>query len=197
MPSFDEHCKFTYDRYGVTGEEIHEWMDEPVKLFGPSHRKIRHDPNQKIPQKFIEIYGAELSRNIVLDHILKDLETEQGVNILTDGVGTQKIIQELKDKIRLLETEQAPNTPSNNLDEESAEVVLNIIHILHQNLLKMSNSFKLIKKEFNEKTFKSEHEETMALIEISSKRRDLLFDYVDNEISTINKLISLYENGRQ
>lgn len=55
-------------------EDIHSWMDEPCLLYGVSHRKVRHDFNQKIPQIFIDKYGEELARNIMTDHIILDLK---------------------------------------------------------------------------------------------------------------------------
>jgi len=84
MPSLTEHCMFTEKRYGVTGESIHKWMDEPVIVQGPTHRKFRHDPNQKIPQYLIEEYGSTLARDIMLDHILEDSKTPDGHSLIVD-----------------------------------------------------------------------------------------------------------------
>ena len=53
-------------------------MDEPYELYGPSHRWIRHDIRKLrsdpryIPQEFVDKYGLELTRNIMVDHILLD-----------------------------------------------------------------------------------------------------------------------------
>lgn len=58
-------------RYGVTGSDIHAWMDEPSQLYGSSHRWTRHNAKM-VPKKFIEKYGAELARAIMIDHILLD-----------------------------------------------------------------------------------------------------------------------------
>ena len=41
MPNRDEHSKHTLSRYGVTGEDIHEWMDELTLIMGPEHRDER------------------------------------------------------------------------------------------------------------------------------------------------------------
>ena len=71
MPSKTEHCTHTLDRYGVTGEDIHSWIDEPSRL-GGNHRRFRHDPDQEIPKIFIDKYGEQLARNIILDHIYLD-----------------------------------------------------------------------------------------------------------------------------
>ncbi|MBU0847291.1 hypothetical protein KKH23_08935 [Patescibacteria group bacterium] len=71
MPNHNEHCKHTRELYGVDGAEIHTWMDEPSQLYGASHRWIRHDLSL-IPKKFIDRYGKELAKQIMLDHILLD-----------------------------------------------------------------------------------------------------------------------------
>jgi len=81
MPSLTEHCMFTKKRYGVTGRDIHKWMDEPVKLYGPNHRMVRHDKYQELPFSFIEKYGNELAYNIMLDHLLADQHTPDGLPI--------------------------------------------------------------------------------------------------------------------
>jgi len=82
MPSYDEHCKQSFERYGITGEEIHEWMDEPCKIYGSAHRKVRHDPNQQLPAFLIHRYGADLARNIMIDHVLLDTSTKTGDSLL-------------------------------------------------------------------------------------------------------------------
>lgn len=84
MPNNDEHSKHTYDIYGVRGEEIHKWMDEPSRLYGASHRKTRHDPDQSIPKIFVEKYGEELARNIIIDHILLDTKTPDFIEPIAD-----------------------------------------------------------------------------------------------------------------
>ena len=83
MPSHDEHCQYTFERYGVTGEEIHEWMDEPAKLLGSTHRKARHDPRQNLPKYLIQMYGESLAKNIMIDHLLLDSETKTGEKLLS------------------------------------------------------------------------------------------------------------------
>lgn len=72
MPNNEEHCRHTLSLYGVRGEDVHRWMDEPSQLYGSSHRWVRHDKYQEVPESFIEIYGEDLARNIMLDHILAD-----------------------------------------------------------------------------------------------------------------------------
>ncbi len=67
-----EHCSHTLELFGVTGKDIHRWMDAPAKEFGQGHRKTRHNADLEIPQVFIDRYGDELARKIVLDHIKLD-----------------------------------------------------------------------------------------------------------------------------
>lgn len=78
MPGREEHCQHTLERYGVRGEDIHGWMDEPSLILGSEHRKERHDPTQETPQIFITKYGRELARNIILDHIFLDVKSVKG-----------------------------------------------------------------------------------------------------------------------
>jgi hypothetical protein len=58
-------------------------MDEPTKLYGPSHRKERHNPNitpsevekmfwDKVPEQ----YRCHI-RNAVIDHILRDNDSTE------------------------------------------------------------------------------------------------------------------------
>lgn len=72
MPCNKVHSQQSLDLYGVDCAELHKWMDEPWQLFGCSHRKVRHSPTQSIPEKLIEMYGAEIARNAMLDHIMLD-----------------------------------------------------------------------------------------------------------------------------
>lgn len=75
MPNIEEHCSHTKMRYGVTGESVHRWIDEPVRLVGPTHREYRHVLNQEIPAFLVEEYGRDLARNIMLDHLTLDKES--------------------------------------------------------------------------------------------------------------------------
>ena len=72
MASLKQHCKHTFERYGVRGEDIHKWMDEPSQLFGSLHREWRHREEQVIPKVFIDKYGEDLARYIITDHLLLD-----------------------------------------------------------------------------------------------------------------------------
>jgi len=37
MPNHEEHCLHSLKRYGVRGDDVHTWMDEPSFTMGPSH----------------------------------------------------------------------------------------------------------------------------------------------------------------
>jgi len=76
MPQHEEHCLHSEKRYGVRGDDIHAWMDEPAQVSGGSHRNYRHDLNglQIAIQMFGKIYGAEMVENIFLDHLKLDSE---------------------------------------------------------------------------------------------------------------------------
>src|SRR4030067_1301123 len=76
MPNHEEHCLHSLERYGVRGDDIHSWIDEPSQIAGSSHRKYRHDLNS-LPiaiQMFGEKYGDELVETIFLDHLKADSE---------------------------------------------------------------------------------------------------------------------------
>ena len=74
MPSHEEHCRYTFRRYGVRGEDIHTFIDEPAVLFAGKHRDFRHDNEtvKLVGQMFKAKYGEELAMNIALDHIIAD-----------------------------------------------------------------------------------------------------------------------------
>jgi hypothetical protein len=74
--NIEEHSKFTFSKYGVRGEDIHTLMNEPSILWGLKHKHNRHIPNQSIPNSFIEKYGETLAKNIMIDHIILDQESE-------------------------------------------------------------------------------------------------------------------------
>jgi len=76
MPSHEEHCLHSLKRYGVRGDEIHSWMDEPSSVAGASHRDYRHNL-ASLPaaiQMFQILYGADMVENIFLDHLKADSE---------------------------------------------------------------------------------------------------------------------------
>jgi len=73
MPDHEEHCLHSEKRYGVRGDDVHRWIDEPSQVAGGSHRNYRHDLDSLSTaiQMFGE-YGAEMVENIFLDHLLLD-----------------------------------------------------------------------------------------------------------------------------
>src|SRR5208283_5650004 len=74
MPSHEEHCKHSFERYGVRGDDIHTWIDEPCRIYGVSHRKVRHglDDLDIAVKTFGAKYGDDMVRNIYLDHQFLD-----------------------------------------------------------------------------------------------------------------------------
>ena len=57
-------------------------MDDPVKILGPHHRRERHDPDQKLPEFLINIYGKELGYKIMKEHIMLDSTTPKGKELM-------------------------------------------------------------------------------------------------------------------
>ena len=76
MPNHEEHCQHSRKRYGVRGDEIHHWLDEPAKFYGKYHRKYRHDSEtvEVVGEIFGNKYGRALAENIALDHLALDRE---------------------------------------------------------------------------------------------------------------------------
>lgn len=134
LPNKEEHCKHTLSRYDVTGEDIHEWMDEPSLLLGPDHRDERHDPKQGLPQKLIEKYGKELARNIMLDHIFLDVKSVREIkpdsnqSYVSQGFKTYKPKSFERAKspdISQLENEYSVSIPITNEYYEDMITILN------------------------------------------------------------------------
>ncbi len=76
MPQHEEHCLHSEKRYGVRGDDIHSWIDEPSAVAGALHRDYRHDLGS-LPiaiQIFGSKYGADMVENIFLDHLKADSE---------------------------------------------------------------------------------------------------------------------------
>lgn len=71
LPNLSAHVQHTLKTYGVGAEDLHEWMDFPVSLFGAGHRGFRHNL-EFIPQGFIDKHGKEMCTNIILDHLVLD-----------------------------------------------------------------------------------------------------------------------------
>jgi hypothetical protein len=73
MPSGGEHIAYCQDKLGISGIDIHEWMDEPSQQHHKGrHRILRHTPDTEVPERFIKKYGEELTKKIILNHIKLD-----------------------------------------------------------------------------------------------------------------------------
>jgi hypothetical protein len=77
--NLEEHCQHSLKRYGIRGDEIHAWIDEPSRLAGGSHRQFRHDlASLPLAIKMFEAkYGADMVENVFLDHLKADSEEER------------------------------------------------------------------------------------------------------------------------
>ena len=76
MPNHEEHCQHSFKRYGVRGDDIHSWIDEPSQIMGGEHRKFRHDL-ASLPiclDVFKDKYTPDMIENIFLDHLKADSE---------------------------------------------------------------------------------------------------------------------------
>ena len=80
MPNHEEHCRHTKKLYGVRADDVHTWMDAPSAIYGSSHRWTRHDL-ALVPKKFLDKYGEELAKQIMLDHILLDRNSEPAIRL--------------------------------------------------------------------------------------------------------------------
>jgi len=72
MPDREIHCEFTERRYGMTGEDIHQWIDAPARDLGVLHRQLRHEYDEWVPTKFVRKYGVHLAKAIMRSHIWLD-----------------------------------------------------------------------------------------------------------------------------
>ena len=92
MPLDKEHCDNTMRMYGVTGTDIHYYMDSPSKEFGPLHQRLRHDLEtvKYIGKTFRKKYGKNLAEDIAQLHIKNDKKkkfnfiTIEEENIITE-----------------------------------------------------------------------------------------------------------------
>ena len=70
MPSHEEHCQDSLERYGKRFDKLHHWLDEPSTLLGTDHRIHRHDP-VSTPKMAKELFG-EFADQACLDHLRLD-----------------------------------------------------------------------------------------------------------------------------
>ncbi len=95
MPKNPDHSKYTFRIYGVTGSDIHRWIDEPSRKYGPSHRKFRHHSDDELPQWIVDNYKPGLARKIQLLHYeLDDLIDKH--RIRTKTVEYVEVIKEVE-----------------------------------------------------------------------------------------------------
>ena len=76
MPRNKKHKEYTYKRLGVSGWDIHQWMDALWWKHGTDHRMYRHHRWEHIPYRFIKKYGSKQARLIVWTHIEVDYGIE-------------------------------------------------------------------------------------------------------------------------
>jgi hypothetical protein len=78
VPSRSVHVEHSLKRYGIAGEDIHAFIDEPVKVKGGKHREFRHDSEtvKLVGKLFGGKYSVEVAENIALDHIMLDHEAD-------------------------------------------------------------------------------------------------------------------------
>ncbi len=71
MPTNKIHSKHSKEFYGVEASDLHKWLDAPVTILGSGHRKYRHSNSvlDNIPKKFVEKYGYQLCKDIIIDHL--------------------------------------------------------------------------------------------------------------------------------
>ncbi|MGD6852476.1 MAG: hypothetical protein ACQCN6_10505 [Candidatus Bathyarchaeia archaeon] len=111
MPDNEIHCKHTLENYGIDGKEIHIWIDEPCKIYGSSHRQVRHNVEgiKDAVRIFGAKYGEEIVKKVMIDHILLDAEFEKQ-NKVIEGIVEIKPIQTVK---RREDLEKEENTNAN------------------------------------------------------------------------------------
>ncbi len=83
MPDLNIHMEQSLFYYGYDFKELHQWIDDPSKLYAGSHRVVRHDIDDiklvleifkdKVPEKY-----RMFIRDAFLDHLILDrLTTKQ------------------------------------------------------------------------------------------------------------------------
>jgi glycine cleavage system aminomethyltransferase T len=96
MPDHEEHCQHSLKRYGVRGDDIHSYIDEPCKIARQGHRVYRHDTTtiKLVGQIFGAKYGSAFAESIALDHITADHEEEisrrsNGIEVVNSDTARQ------------------------------------------------------------------------------------------------------------
>jgi len=75
MPSFEEHCRETAEKYLKPFEEVHIWLDEFAGKapYGMKHRRVRH--HQAGVNEARNLFGMD-GAHVAKDHIIADLQME-------------------------------------------------------------------------------------------------------------------------
>jgi len=75
MPSFEEHCRETAEKYLKPFEHVHLWLDEFAGKppYGMKHRRVRH--HQAGVNEVHRLFGADAA-HVAKEHILADLRME-------------------------------------------------------------------------------------------------------------------------
>lgn len=98
MPSGKYHRKRSKELFGNEYAEVHQWMDEPCKKYGKTHRTFRHD---KYALEYIENRWGQVGREAAIQHIVDDLnngmdrpvssEIEDKTHFIKSSKGLEKI----------------------------------------------------------------------------------------------------------
>lgn len=79
MPNLETHCEHCLEKIGFECREVHQWMDEPSRIYGGAHRVIRHDKETAllIADMFGKLYAEGIKGRVIAeagfyDHILLD-----------------------------------------------------------------------------------------------------------------------------
>jgi hypothetical protein len=72
VPRRKIHNACTLRKYGVTGDDIHEWTDELYQELGIYHRQERHHYDEWLPWRFIKKYGLHRAKGIHRYHVWLD-----------------------------------------------------------------------------------------------------------------------------
>jgi len=168
MPSLEEHCKRSTERYGINGREIHQWIDEPVTTIpGMNHREYRHNKKDfaYLPENLRLKYGG-IALQIFLDHITYDNEeshprhkrwTKEELELLESLAKTSLNYNDLADraKDRLDRSPEAIYSKATKLRLEvgKGRICLNCNHIFKTKFKHTLFCSEKCKREYNRKHY--------------------------------------------
>jgi len=81
MADLKTHCRDCLEELGQEFREVHEWLDEAFKYFGPRHRDLRH--NRRGVEEVRKRWGDKAARAAEI-HIRRDEEELKDV-VKIDG----------------------------------------------------------------------------------------------------------------